>query len=388
MKPRLNILISMPTGEYSERMKLEGVVQYAHEKRGVRWNLKLDIRGKIRNLSRPNTASKYDGVIAYVGSDEERRLLLSIRLPMVLIEDLETPSSFSRRKDVVTLLCDHEAEGRTAANYFLQKHYANFAYVGDEKRSTYDMQRQQGFTQAVRDAGLSVSLPKPGVRLADWLKTLTRPCALYAVHDLRARQVLDAAEDADISVPSELAVLGTDNDITLCTTSSPMLSSIPTFDHSLGYAAGRALNEVLLGRAKGRVIRTRHAQIVTRNSTDTEAVSDAFVAKALNWARQHLSERLSSATLAKHAGCSQSYLQSRTEQSLGTSLSLSIRRLRLATAAELLSTTDLPVATIAAQCGFPCTSYLAVLMKKSYGLTPLAYRKSQGLQGLQRASPR
>ena len=187
--------------------------------------------------------------------------------------------------------------------------------------------------------------------------------------------MLTAAEMANISVPSELAVLGVDNDEILCTTSSPTLSSIPTFDRSLGYAAGRALNELLLGRAKGRVIHTRHTKVVTRHSTDSEVISDVFVAKALGWARNHLGEKLTADRLAISAHCSKPYLQERTELVLGITLAAAIRRLRLTTAAELLTTTDLPVSEISQRCGFACISHFAVLLKESYGLTPLAYRK-------------
>ena len=228
---------------------------------------------------------------------------------------------------------------------------------------------------AARAAGFGVSAYDGSTPLPAWLKGLPRPCALLAVHDLRAREVLTAAEIANISVPSELAVLGVDNDEILCTTSSPTLSSVPTFDRSLGYAAGRALNELLLGRARGRVIRTRHTKVVTRHSTDSEVISDVFVAKALGWARNHLGEKLTADRLAISAHCSKPYLQERTELVLGITLAAAIRRLRLTTAAELLTTTDLPVSEISQRCGFACISHFAVLLKESYGLTPLAYRK-------------
>ena len=373
-----DILVAMPTGSHSERMKLEGILQYAHEKSGARWNLELDLSGILRKLVRGAARTSYDGIIAYVGSDAERRSLLAIDLPLVLIEDLTVPGRFPRRRNVVTLLCDHEAEGRTAARYFLERHYRNFAYVGAEVDSDYNALRRKGFTDAVREAGFPVCSFAGTTPLADWLRSLPRPCALFAVHDLRARRVLAAAEQAGIAVPSELAVLGVDNDSVLCTTSSPTLSSIPTFDTSLGYAAGRALNEILLKRAHGRVIRTRHTQVVTRHSTDTEAISDIFVSKALDWARVHLGEKLTAETLANRAGCSKHYLQNRAEQALGTSLGTAIRRLRLTTAAELLTTTDLPVSEISHRCGFACISHFAVLMKEAYDLTPLAYRKRNG----------
>ena len=375
MNRRLNILVAMPTGSHSERMKLEGILQYAHEKSGARWNLELDLNGILRKLARGDVGTPYDGIIAYVGSDAERKSLLAINLPLVLIEDLAIPATFPRRRNVVTLLCDHEAEGRTAANYFLERRYQTFAYVGAEEDSEYNALRHKGFADAVRAAGFAVSTFSGATPLPDWLKSLPRPCALFAVHDLRARKVLAATEQAQVAVPSELAVLGVDDDEVLCSTSSPTLSSIPTFDRSLGYAAGRALNEILLGRAKGRVIRTRHAQVVTRHSTDTEAISDIFVAKALDWARSHLGEKLTAETLARHARCSKHYLQGRVEQALGTSLGAAVRRLRLAAAAEMLTTTDRPVSEISAACGFPCVSHFAVRFREAYDLTPLAYRK-------------
>lgn len=373
-----SILVAMPTGSHSERMKLEGILQYAHEKSGARWNLELDLGGILRKLVRGAARPSYDGIIAYVGSDAERKSLLAINLPLVLIEDLTIPAKFPRRRNVVTLLCDHEAEGRTAAKYFLERQYRNFAYVGAEVDSDYNALRRKGFTDTVREAGFAVNSFSGATPLPDWIKSLPKPCALFAVHDLRARKVLAATEQAQVAVPSELAVLGVDDDAVLCTTSSPTLSSIPTFDRSLGYAAGRALNEIILGRAHGRVIRTRHTQVVTRHSTDTEAISDIFVAKALNWARRHLGDKLTAETLARHAGCSKHYLQNRTEQTLGTSLGAAVRRLRLSAAAELLTTTDQPVADIASRCGFPCVSHFAVLMRAAYGQTPLAYRKRRG----------
>ena len=387
MPRRQKILVAMPTGSHAERMKLEGILQYAHEKKGVRWDLELDLSGILRRLASSTSPSAYDGIIAYVGSDSERRSLLAIRQPLVLIEDLTIPAAFPRRKDIVTILCDHAAEGETAAGYFLERNYRNFAYVGAEEDSEYNALRRKGYAAALANAGFRVSTYDGKIPLASWLKGLPRPCALLAVHDLRAREVLTAAEQAKIPVPAELAVLGVDDDEVLCTTSSPSLSSIPTFDRSLGYAAGRALNELLLGRAKGRIIRTRHTKVVTRHSTDTEVLSDLFVAKALDWARKHLNEKLTADNLAAHARCSKPYLQERTELVLGITLAAAIRRLRLTAAKELLTTTDLPVSDISTRCGFACVSHFAVLMKEAYGLTPLAYRKQNNSLSRTQSSP-
>ena len=60
---------------------------------------------------------------------------------------------------------------------------------------------------------------------------------------------------------------------------------------------------------------------------------------------------------------------------LGLTLAAAIRRLRLEKAAEMLVATDLPVAEIADRCGVACVSHFAILMRRAYGSTPLAYRR-------------
>jgi len=135
-------------------MKLEGILRHAHEEKGARWNLELDLNGILRRLAKSNAPSAYDGAIAYAGPDAERTSLLAIRQPLVLIEDLTIPATFPRRKDIVTLLCDHTAEGEMAAAYFLNRNYRNFDYVGAEEGSDYNALRQRGCAEAVAKASL------------------------------------------------------------------------------------------------------------------------------------------------------------------------------------------------------------------------------------------
>ena len=156
---------------------------------------------------------------------------------------------------------------------------------------------------------------------------------------------------------------------------SPALYSIPTGDRQLGYAAGRILNEILAGRADGgRMIKTRCRHVVSRLSTDADALGDPFVGRALAWARSHPDGPLDAATLARRIGYSKRMLQLRAERALGVSLGEEIRRIRLDAALEKLADTDAPVVEIAEACGFSGVSHLALRVKEATGLTPLAYR--------------
>ena len=46
-RSRKKVLVSIPTTQYAERLKLEGVLRFAHEKRGDRWDVVIDVGGRI-----------------------------------------------------------------------------------------------------------------------------------------------------------------------------------------------------------------------------------------------------------------------------------------------------------------------------------------------------
>ena len=387
------ILVSMPTSSHTQRRKLEGILQYARDRHGANWRLQLDIGGFVQQKLMCFADWKCDGIIAYIDDPSVRRHFLSAKLPTVLIEPFLSPlSSISARKNVVTFINDHAREGRTAAEHFLALHFRSFAFVGTPERTPWSKLRERGFVSRLKEAQrpclIYPELPKceredfarEMPRLVRWLKGLPRPTAVFAAHDLRARQVLTAADAAGIDVPGHVAVLGVDDDGPICETATPALSSIPTNDHSLGYACGRALDELFRGHPGDRVIRTAHTHVVRRASTDITAIDDPFVARALTWTRNHLCEGASVDSIAKGIGYSKRMLQSRARRTLGVSLGDEVRRIMVATAAELLANTDDSVSDIAAKCGFTGVSHLSLRFKKAYGLTPLAFRKSTSLR--------
>ena len=150
-----HLLVIIPTGDYAERLKLNGVLEYARDKVVSRWNLKLCVGVSIRwpQLLHRMSKPRPDGIIAYVQSDVERQMLLKFRRPTILIEDMSEPSRLIRRSGIATIVCDHIAEGRTAAEHFLSHHFRNFAFVGTEESVSWCDLRLQGFKQSLREKG-------------------------------------------------------------------------------------------------------------------------------------------------------------------------------------------------------------------------------------------
>ena len=382
------ILVSMPTNSHTQRRKLEGILNYARERHGDNWRLQLDIGGFVRQRLKSFSAWKCDGIIAYINDPKTRRHFLAAKLPTVLIEPFLSPHSrLHEHQNVITFVNDHACEGHTAADHFLSLRFKSFAFVGTVERTPWSQLRKQGFVSRLQEYGHTCCVypdltpeeredfAREMPRLVRWLKELPRPTALFAAHDIRARQILTAADAAGIDVPSHIAVLGVDDDNLICETSSPALSSIPTRDRSLGYACGRALDELFKGHPGNKTIQSRHTHVVCRASTDINAVEDTFVARALTWARKNLASGASITTIANAIGYSKRLLQIRARNALGTTLGDEVRRIMLTTAAELLSDTDKSVSDIASECGFTSVSHLSLRFKRQYGLTPLSFRK-------------
>ena len=388
MKDRTSIFVSIPTVERAERLKFEGVLAYAHEKPGPEWQIQADPGGLLTDIVKDPRHFHIDGIIAYVTDDKMRSVLSRSKCPTVLIEDLNEPNRPVCRTHVLTLICDHLAEGHAAASHFLSRHFSNFAYVGPTHPIPWAAIRQRGFSETVAAKGFGCAVyPRPSgaardnfaleiEHMANWFKTLPKPCAVFAYRDIRARQCLYAAKTIGIPVPESLAILGVDNDEITCTTTRPALSSVATADRTIGYDAGRLLNQLILRRECGQIVRTSQQHVVARQSTDVTAISDHIVANAIRFAKSHLQDDLTADAIARHVNYSKGSLQRRFHNVLGVSLAAEIRRLRLTTACALLLETDKSVEEIAQECGFAGTSHLCKLMKETYGATPLVFRRN------------
>ena len=382
------ILVVIPTSTLTQRQLLEGLLEYAHESNPGRWHFHLDLHDLNRQHVRDLKSWGCQGIIAYILSARERRAYLATGLPAVFIEPTLAAPLPGQPGNVVTFINEHAAEGRTAARYFMERRHKSFAYIGTAKPTFWSDQRMKGFSMQLAEHGFKPhiypALPVreqndfalEACRLTKWLKRLPRRTALFCVHDRRAQQVVATAAAAGLRVPEDIAVLGVDNDELLCQMTVPTISSIPVCDHERGIAIGKAMDDLLEGRKTERVVITRHDAVITRTSTDAQAIDDPFVARAIAYARAHLGERVVLPELAKVANCSKTTLNQRARRALGCTVADEITRMQLDAAVERLRSTDLPVDAIARECGFCGASHLGIRLKAVRGVTPSELRRA------------
>jgi LacI family transcriptional regulator len=280
---------------------------------------------------------------------------------------------------------DHAATGHMAGEYLLRLGLDHYAYAGCSRmRALCD--RRDGFLSVMQAAGKAVDrfeapvildVPAPGTPSLDqWLLRLPRPAAVYCCDDEIAVQVISKCQTLNISVPDELAVLGTQDDPALCREVPPGLSSVRLPYHQLGYQLMAAADAWLSGGPPPPP-RTEMppSHVVARPSTDLLAVADPQVVRAVREIRNHCCENPDLSEVARHCGLSLRVMQQRFRDLLGHSPGEELRRHRLERVKTLLRETTDTLDEIADGCGFANANNLCEHFKKMTGGSPGAYRK-------------
>jgi AraC family transcriptional regulator len=100
--------------------------------------------------------------------------------------------------------------------------------------------------------------------------------------------------------------------------------------------------------------------------------------KVLQWIGRNLGEQITNALLAGQAGLSESYFRHMFLKAMGMTPNRYIQQQRVERARDLLTNTNLPIAHVAAECGFASQSYLTTCFKGAYAMTPARFRRNAG----------
>jgi len=114
---------------------------------------------------------------------------------------------------------------------------------------------------------------------------------------------------------------------------------------------------------------------ITRQSTETMAISDRALISALAFIRENATRPIQVHEVATRAGLSRRMLERRFLETLGSSPAAHIGRLRLDRVKALLIETDLPINNVAESCGFCSPEYMMSVFRKELHTTPLLYRR-------------
>ena len=205
------------------RRLLDGILSFLESGRRE-WGIRIvttedDLE---REIDEAGESTGADGFI--LGTPLAERLrgkALSLDVPVVLMNMSPTPSS--RQKGNVAFACtDNASVGVMAARYLRSLgSFRSYAYVGSTTPTEWSAQRCMAFAGELVAKGAKYVNYESGP-LSSFLKTLDLPAAVFASHDIRAIDVIDSARKAGIGIPSQMVVLGVDDDMICLTTRRPL----------------------------------------------------------------------------------------------------------------------------------------------------------------------
>jgi LacI family transcriptional regulator len=360
-------------GWYDQRI-LAGFARFAKKKR---WAVVFDF-AMVHQWS--NESLQVDGILCMIGPEPKAaEIIKKMNVPTVVLNqgDEGLLENFPR----VTI--DDGACGQMAADYFLGLGYENFLTIGKNGR-TFFRDRIKGFIEAVEAKGhdvktvwLGESLSRARMKnpIEAALKSVSKPVAVFVPADVTSVHVISCALALGLHVPEEVSVLGTDNQEMICEYAPVPLSSIRAGITALGYEGAKLLDKVMNGNARKAEAKVlAPIEVIVRQSTNSVAVPDIRVARAIRFIADHLDQPIGVGKVASEVGLSRSQLGQLFRQHLDRTIIEEISRVRIEKAKSLLRTGNLSAKRVALACGFNSPNYFNNIFVQTTGTTPNKYR--------------
>ena len=384
------VLAAIPTNGSDGRLRVAGVMRYASTR--TNWDLRIVSSRTAFNDAEVESLLEegIDGCIlaAYTPAVEK---ILRRRIPTILaLENMHV--RLGGRPNCISVLMDNHEIGRMAAEHFkMLGRFSSYAFVPAPPKVPWSLERKAAFFEnadkraaffeypetdfemvnMTGEAGIQVKMTD----LVEFLRKLPQPAAVFAANDLLAVQVSRACRASRLKIPTQVALLGCDNDELLCQGERPALTSIlPGFEKA-GFAAARMLDSMMGERpASESVLRIPGATLVPRASTTNLPPAVAVVGAAMEYIEAHALEGISTADVIAHLRISRSLLDLRFRELRNESVMDAILSIRLAAVRERIEKTDRKLMDIGAECGFGNQDYLKRLFKRRFGMSMREWR--------------
>lgn len=295
---------------------------------------------------------------------------------------------FKRRfNNIPNITSNYHDTGRLAAQFFIEKGYKHFAFYG-YKDTVWSDERCEGFYEGVKEAGYGKNFHTytnqqletlwyyDTTPLLNWLNQLPQQTAVFCCDDNQGNKITEICKSNSIKIPEHLAVLGVDNDTTLCELSDPPLSSIHLDIEAGGYETAELIMNLMKHKDfQPQDVIIKAISIINRASTNSFATNDMYINEALEFIHSNLDKALNVTDLVKKLPLSRRLLEMRFKKVTGRSVYNYIIYNRIEEFARKIHETDKPINEIATEMEFYNYSNLVQQFKQIKGCTPTEFRK-------------
>ena len=212
-------------------------------------------------------------------------------------------------------------------------------------------------------------------RLGAWLRKLEKPAGVLTASDAISKQVLDTAKAEGIDIPSQLVIVGVDDDEFFCEYARPTLSSVTTDFEGAGSRAADILEQLMASPRQKPVCESmRLARTVVRTSSRRSVKHDPAVRWALDFIRGHATEGITADEVLRAFPCSRRLAEQRFRAYTGHSVLFEIHAVQIERAKALIANPRQKLTSIPALCGHQAAPYFQKLFLRHVGMTMSAYR--------------
>lgn len=210
-----------------------------------------------------------DGVIIYGDTDE--RLIAEIEqydIPLVTLDN-------SRRYgDHLAVQMDYSQAAYTATAHLISLGHRDIAYIGNDAMHYFNSQTFNGFRRATVEGGLTLSMDRVQMDVADErtlhraidaLISSSRPTAVFCATDLYAIRTMRRLAALGISVPGDISVAAVD-DILVSQFTTPALTTVRVDRAQMGRLGLELLQKRIQGEPCQSVVLPSD-QLIRREST-------------------------------------------------------------------------------------------------------------------------
>jgi len=369
------LYVDMWSGEPVHERKLLGMRRYA-AMRGWRIVPVGDCDSRPKRLRTALASPRALGCIVECSAGH-RDLPPSVfgRVPVVYLDCAER--LYGGR--ISKVIHDGKATTREAFLELSSNQPGAYAVVGHEAGYFWSKLRVKAFREMVRSAGSAchVFAPRGGDSrkdaLARWIARLPNRCAVFAVNDDVAREVVGASRDAGRRIPAEITLVGVDNQV-FCSSPELMISSIQIDFERAGYRAVKMLDDLVSGR-RPYLETFGPLMVVRRRSTRGYGHDEPRLAAAIDIIRAKACDGLRARDVIALFGGSRRLIDLRFREMFGHSILDEIMTVRFEKVFFLLAHTRVSLSAIASQCGFGSEVTLRQLFRRRTGMSMSDWRK-------------
>jgi len=285
----------------------------------------------------------------------------------------------------------NQAVGQAAARHLIEEGLRQLLFIGN-RETVSSPWRWKGFHEEAAACDIPVTFFGDGpsqrgqakIRLSvqqrDLVETLGSfdpPVGVFANDDNRGEWVLEAAREAGLMVPREVAVCCVSSTPVICEWTRPTLSAYQLDHEGQGWLAGKWAHSTLAGEAPSNRLLAPW-KFVERDSSPHLRQSDPMIEEAVRCMKDRLAERLTIDEVAASIHTSKRTLERRFRDVLKQSPAGVMRGLRMKKTLLLLEEGSQPLKEVCVNAGWADVSQMGRLVKRQTGLSPAQYRLQAG----------